>query len=129
MSFDVHTLLYAALAVFIGYQSVAFAFFTKIFAVNERLLPRDPRFEKLFRIFTLESGLVVGFALMVAGFAGSLWAVSDWGARSFSELEPNGDAAGSLYLPRWRSPSAAKSLFFSFFFSVLGLSRRRHPQP
>ena len=60
VSFDVHTLLYAALAGFIGYQSVAFAFFTKIFAINEGLLPRDPRFEKLLRIFTVESGLVVG---------------------------------------------------------------------
>ena len=128
VSFDVHTLLYAALAVFIGYQSVAFAFFTKIFAVNERLLPRDPRFEKLFRIFTLESGLVVGFALMVAGFAGSLWAVSDWGARSFSELEPTETlrivipAAVALAL-------GCQIVLFSFFFSVLGLSRRRHPQP
>ena len=42
VSFDVHTLLYAALAIFIGYQSVAFAFFTKLFAINEGLLPRDP---------------------------------------------------------------------------------------
>ena len=128
VSFDVHTLLYATLAVFIGYQSVAFAFFTKIFATNERLLPRDPRFEKLFRIFTLESGLVVGFALMVAGFAGSLWAVSDWGARSFSELEPTETlrivipAAVALAL-------GCQIVLFSFFFSVLGLSRRSHPQP
>ena len=52
------------------------------------LLPRDPRFEKLLRIFTVESGLVVGFTLMAAGLAGSLWAVGDWGGHSFGELEP-----------------------------------------
>ena len=128
VSFDVHTLLYAALAGFIGYQSVAFAFFTKIFAINEGLLPRDPRFEKLFRIFTLESGLLVGITLMAAGFAGSLWAVSDWGARSFSELEPTEmlriviPAAVALAL-------GCQIILYSLFLSVLGLRRRRHPQP
>ncbi len=126
VSFDVHTLLYAALAVFIGYQSVAFAFFTKIFAINEGLLPHDPRFERLFRIFTLESGLAVGLALMVAGFAGSLYAVSDWGARSFSGLEPTETlrivipAAVALAL-------GCQIVLYSFFLSVLGLNRRRHP--
>ena len=128
VSFDVHTLLYAALAIFIGYQSVAFAFFTKLFAINEGLLPRDPRFEKLLRIFTLESGLVVGFTLMAAGLVGSLWAVSDWGALSFGELEPTETlrivipAAMALAL-------GCQIVLYSFFFSVLGLSRRRHPQP
>ena len=128
VSFDVHTLLYATLAVFIGYQSVAFAFFTKIFATNERLLPRDPRFEKLFRIFTLESGLVVGFVLMVAGFAGSLWAVSDWGARSFSELEPTETLR--IVIPAVVALAlGCQIVLYSLFLSVLGLSRRRHPQP
>jgi len=51
--FDVHTLLYAAMAIVIGFQSVIFAAFTKIFAINEGLLPEAPRMRRLFRRITL----------------------------------------------------------------------------
>ena len=43
--FDIHTLLYAATAVLLGFQSVVFAFFTKVFAISEGLLPRRPKSE------------------------------------------------------------------------------------
>ena len=43
VGFDVHTLLFAAMVILIGFQSVVFAAFTKIFAISEGLLPEDPR--------------------------------------------------------------------------------------
>src|SRR5437879_11334922 len=45
--FDVHTLLYAATAVLLGFQAVSFAIFAKIFAITAGLLPEDPRLNKL----------------------------------------------------------------------------------
>src|SRR5437870_4406436 len=53
LSFDVHTLLYAAAAVCIGFQSILFSVFTKIFAISEGLLPADPKLEKWLRVITL----------------------------------------------------------------------------
>src|SRR5262245_3452235 len=85
---DVHTLLYAAAAVFTGFQSVLFAVFTKIYAVNEGLLPEDPRLSALFRVVKLETGLAIGALLVGAGLAATLWALGDWGERSFGELDP-----------------------------------------
>src|SRR6267378_7884160 len=41
VNFDVHTLLYAAMAVIIGFQAIVFAMFTKVFAMSEGLLPED----------------------------------------------------------------------------------------
>jgi hypothetical protein len=41
--FDVHTLLYAAVFVLLGFQAIAFAIFTKLFAISEGLLPPDPK--------------------------------------------------------------------------------------
>src|SRR5206468_9726682 len=41
VTFDVHTLLFASLAIICGYQSVLFAVLTKIFGITERLLPAD----------------------------------------------------------------------------------------
>jgi len=121
--FDVHTLLYAALAIVIGFQAIAFAVFAKIFAISEGLLPEDPRLNRLFRYITLEVGLVVGTALLVAGLAGSLYAVGAWRARSFGPLDPTKTlriiipAATSLML-------GCQIILSSFFLSILGLKRR-----
>src|SRR4026208_1307831 len=49
ITLDVHTFLYAAMAVIIGYQTVIFAIFTKVFAITEGLLPENPRLTMLFR--------------------------------------------------------------------------------
>ena len=43
VTFDYHTLLFAAMAMLVGFQSINFAAFSKIFATTEGLLPEDPR--------------------------------------------------------------------------------------
>ena len=58
--FDVHTLLFASLAIVAGYQSILFAVFTKVFAISEGLLPADARMRRLFERVTLEKGLLAG---------------------------------------------------------------------
>jgi hypothetical protein len=42
-TFDAHTLLFASLAILLGFQSIFFALFTKTFAIGAGLLPEDPR--------------------------------------------------------------------------------------
>jgi len=122
VTFDVHTLLYAAVAVSIGYQSIAFGFFTKIFAIQEGLMPEDPRLDRVFRYVTLEVGLAAGAVLVLVGLAGTAWALSDWGARSFGDLEPTRTlrivipAALALIL-------GFQIVLTSFFLSVLVLGR------
>src|SRR5439155_13500936 len=53
VNFDVGTLMVACMWMIIGVQFVALAFFTKVFAIAEGLLPDDPKFSRIFRIFTL----------------------------------------------------------------------------
>ena len=122
-TFDVHTLLFAAAGVILGFQAVSFALFTKIFAISEGLLPEDPRLSNSFRYITLETGIIVGSALFLLGFAGSFWAFHLWSTRHFGPL----DASSML---RWVIPSVlcltlgGQTIFSSFFLSVLGLNRR-----
>jgi glycosyltransferase involved in cell wall biosynthesis len=124
VGFDVHTLTYAAAAVLIGFQSVTFAVFTKVFAINEGLLPEDPRFNKLFSTITLEVGLVVGLAFCAIGVAGSVWALSSWGAASFGKLDPS--QMLRIIIPVTLSLAlGCQIVLTSFFLSVLGLSRQR----
>jgi glycosyltransferase involved in cell wall biosynthesis len=124
VTFDINTLLYSAASVFLGFQSVIFAVFTKIYAVNEGLLPEDRRLNTLFRYVKLETGLVTGAALILAGSIGSLFAVGNWGARSFGELDPR--VSMRIVVPAVLALTLGfQVVLSSFFLSVLGLRRRR----
>ena len=84
--FDVHTLLYAAMAVMLGFQCVAFAVFTKVFAISEKLLPEDPRMQKVSRFVKLETGLIVGVFLTIIGLAGAIYSLAAWEMRGFGTM-------------------------------------------
>ena len=120
---DVHTLLYAASAVLLGFQAIAFAVFTKFFAISEGLLPPDPTLDGLFRFITLEVGLAIGSLLTIGGLATSLYAVSGWGSRHFGPLDYSHTMR--LVIPAVLFLTlGAQTIFASFFMSVLGLRRR-----
>ena len=123
VTFDAHTLLYAAMAVLIGSQATCFAVFARTFAVTEGLLPEDALLNRLFSIFTLEKGIAAGVVFILGGLAGSAYAVYAWGTHNFGPL----DFSSSL---RVVIPSVtAITLGFqivlsSFLVSLLGLARR-----
>jgi glycosyltransferase involved in cell wall biosynthesis len=120
---DVHTLVYAALATALGYQSIIFALFTKVFAISESLLPADPRLTRLFDYVTLESGLVTGLLMIAAGVAISIYAVVSWRAHFFGALNPSQTLR--LVIPAaLLIQLGVQTALSSFFLSVLGLRRR-----
>ena len=122
-TFDVHTLLFASLAIICGAQSVLFAVFAKMFAVSEGLLPEDPRLTRLYRIVTLEKGLVLGAGAMLAGVACLVGVVIYWGTIDFGPL----DYPTTL---RWVIPGVTltalgfQAVLSSFFMSILGMRRK-----
>ena len=123
ITFDVHTLLYAMVAVLIGFQGVAFAVFTKIFAITEGLVPKDPRLERLFRLITLETGLLVGASLIAIGLVAAVYAVYLWEAHHFGQLDPSRTLR--TVIPSVTAMAlGCQIVFFSFFLSVLGLARK-----
>jgi hypothetical protein len=123
VAFDVHTLLYAGLAVIVGLQSVLFWLFARVFAVSVGLLPSDPRLDRWTRILTLEIGLLVSAVCLLTGLGGSIYAVLWWQHRAFGRL----DYSSTLRLV---IPSATllavgfELLLSSFFLSILGMKRR-----
>jgi hypothetical protein len=74
--------------VLLGFQSITFAAFTKIYAMREGLLPGDDRFEALLRVVRPEVGLIAGTVVAVLGFAGSVFALGSWGGLDFGEFDP-----------------------------------------
>jgi glycosyltransferase involved in cell wall biosynthesis len=124
--FDINTLAYAAAMVIIGMQAVAFSILSKVFAVQEGLLPPDPRLERLLNRITLEVLLPIGLLLFLAGVGGSFAAVVDWGERNFGVLDP--EVSMRLVIPSILVLTVGCQLIFNSFFLSLLLLRVQRPQ-
>jgi GT2 family glycosyltransferase len=120
---DAQTLLYAGGAVVLGYEAVLFAVFSRIFAVTAGLLPGEPRVDDALRRVTLEVGLLVGAGLMLAGIAGTVVAVVQWGSRDFGPLDFS-DSMRVVVPSLVALMLGAETVFASFFLGVLGVQRR-----
>jgi hypothetical protein len=120
---DFHSLLYAAGLVIVGFESVNFAMFTKVFAISEGLLPPDPRLDKVFRYVTLETGVIAGAALVLSGLGGSFYAVHLWKMEHFGPINP-GTMLRVIIPSILALTLGVQTVLSSFFLSVLGL--RRH---
>ncbi len=129
VQFDAGTLAVACMLLIIGVQLVAFAFFAKVFAIAEGLLPDDPRFSRLFGFFKLEKGLVLGALTLALGVVLLGWSVWIWKQAGFGSIP---------YPENLRRIIASVTLIIvghqviaaSWFLSVLGLktTTRRPPE-
>jgi glycosyltransferase involved in cell wall biosynthesis len=123
VTFDVHTLLYSAAAIFIGVQSMLFALFARIFAMTEKLVPQDPQLERLFKFIDFEKGLIAGGVLTAVGLAGSLYALGDWGGHNFGPIDPSRTLR--IVIPSVLSlVLGCQVTLASCFLSILGLARK-----
>ena len=123
VTFDVNTLLFASLAIVCGYQSVLFAFLTKFFAMAEGMFPADPRVMKFGRIVSLERGLMVGGAAILAGVGLLVTTILQWRAHGFGPM----DYAASLRLSipgMTLTVLGFQTVLWSFFVSILALKRK-----
>ncbi len=87
--FDIHTLLYAATALLVGYQSVVFGVLAKAFASAEGLLPKSRWLDLVLRKTGIEVGIGVGLLLLTVGVLGSVGATMSWQAAAFGTLDPH----------------------------------------
>jgi len=123
-TFDYDTLLFGAMAILIGFESVNFAAFSKIFATTEGLLPEDSRLNRIYRYITLEVGLIVGGLLILLGAGTWVLGLSFWRRHNFGHLDP--DQALRIVVPGFVALTLGVQIVLSsFFMSVLGMSREK----
>jgi len=122
MTFDAHTLLFASLAILCGHQSIVFSVFTKTFAVSEGLMPEDRRLTRLFKIISLERGLIIGAGALLVGLTMLMVAINEWREADFGRLEYS-------HTMRWVIPGATltalgfQTVLASFFVNILRMRR------
>ena len=126
VTFDVHTLLYAAVLTVIGVQSMMFWIFAKIYGERERIVPPDPWFREAVKIISVERGLIAGAVMLLAGVGLGLAALGLWTAQGFGPLLPSDTM-------RFVIPSATLCLlafqmvYAAFFVSVLDIRASATP--
>ena len=120
---DAHTLLFASLWLICGYQAVLFAVMTKAFAIGEGLMPPDPRLDAVFRVATLERGILLGCGAMAIGAVLLVLAVLQWQNVDFGAL----DYAHTMRFVIQGVTLITlgfQTVLSSFFVSLLGMKRR-----
>ncbi len=130
VEFNVGTLIVACMTVIVGFQLVAFAFFTKVFAIAEGLLPDDPKLSRLFKFFTLEKGLILGALVFLGGMILLVHSVWIWRLNNYGQLDPS-DNLRRLIPATTLVVLGIQTIFSSFFMSTLGLktATRKPPAP
>jgi len=85
---DVNTMAYTATSMFIGFQLMSFFWFARLYASMNGLLPKGGFYEFHQKHFSLEKGLLVGFALVLVGLALTFSMWWGWRAVDYGALSP-----------------------------------------
>lgn len=116
---DIHTMIFGVIFTLLGAQILSIGAFAKVFGYAERFDRRSVSLRRVLRRVTLESGLLLGGTLFLAGFAGCAWITWQWAASGFGELH---QVRQVLFWSMWLF-LGLQVIFASFFLSMLGISR------
>jgi Glycosyl transferase family 2 len=124
VGFDVSTLLYFALAVMVGLQSLYFFLTARWFGITEGLLPDDPLIRRIVeRPRRLEWALLVGLLLIAGGLGLSVYALGRWNEAGFGPLDYP-DTLRIVIPGATLIACGMQTVLSALFLSVLGLRRR-----
>jgi len=112
-------MIFGVIFTLLGAQILSIGAFAKVFSYAERFDKGTVSLKRGLRNVTLESGLLLGTALFLAGFAGCAWVTWQWAASGFGELY---EVRQVLFWSMWLF-LGLQVIFSSFFLSMLGISR------
>lgn len=116
---DYHVMFLGSTMAIAGYQLVTFGVFAKIFSHVEEF-HRQSRLNRLFNVFRLETGLLLGAALALVGLGFDVAIVVRWARNGFRGIEETRTALFGLTM----LVLGIQTIFSSFLYSLLGIARR-----
>ena len=119
----VHTLMYAGTAMIVGFNLVMFSVLTRIYARITGFIPTKSKFDKFLESKSMESGIVLGILLFLAGLVITIVAFVLWGKKGFSALDP--DSMMRITLPAMMLIIIGLEMIFaSFFIGILNIKHK-----
>ena len=119
VTLDIHTMIFGVIFTLLGAQILSIGAFAKVFSYAERFDRGSVSLKRVLRRVTLESGLLLGGALLLAGFTGCGWITWQWASSGFGPLNA---VRQILFWSMWLF-LGVQVIFASFFLSMLGISR------
>jgi hypothetical protein len=116
---DIHTMIFGVIFTLLGVQILSIGSFAKVFSYAERFDRNTVSLKRVLRRVTLETGLLLGGVLFLAGFAGCAWVSWQWARSGFGPLA---QVRQVLFWSMWLF-IGVQIIFASFFLSMLGISR------
>ena len=90
---DVHTMLFGALCVILGFQTMWLWAYAKTYGWTSGLLPELTSPRRLFHYLSLEKGVLAGASLLFTGLGLNLWLVYQWCSPQSRPARRSGDVA------------------------------------
>lgn len=118
VGFDVNTMLISSGSFICGFQCIMFWITARLFGIRERILPKDPFFEKFSSNFHLETGILCGAGLTIAGIILLLIGLLYWGKHEFGSI-PYGTGLRIIIPSVSLITIGVQFVFNSFFISFL----------
>jgi len=119
VTLDIHTMIFGVIFTLMGAQILSIGAFAKVFSYAERFDRGTVSLKRVLRRVTLESGLLLGGLLFLAGLAGCAWVTWQWASSGFGPLF---QVRQILFWSMWLF-LGVQVIFASFFLSMLGISR------
>ncbi len=119
VTLDLHTMIFGVIFTLLGVQIVMIGAFAKVFSYAERFDHNTVSLNRLLKRVQLETGLLIGVVLFLAGFGGCAWIAWKWAASGFGPLY---EVRQILFWSMWLF-LGVQVIYSSFFLSMLGISR------
>ena len=120
ITLDLHTMIFGVIFILLGAQILSIGAFAKVFSYAERFdRSGTVSLKRVLKRVTLESGLLLGGVLFLAGLAGCAWITWEWVTSGFGPLS---QIRQVLFWAMWLF-LGLQIIFASFFLSMLGISR------
>lgn len=123
ITLGVHSLLYSAAFVLMGGQIVSFAYLASLFGIREGFWPQSKRMKAVSGWFTIETGSLIGLALLICGGIAAFLAISEWAGANYGAMKV--ESLMRLAIPSFLMASLGLQCVFTSFFAGL-LSQPRH---
>ena len=118
----VHTLMYAAAAMMVGFNLVMFSLFVRSYASVTGFIPTESRLDKWLEETSTEKGVLLGIFLFLAGIAVTIVAFCIWGKTGFGGLSP--ESMMRITIPAMLLIVVGIDVVFGSFF--IGILHIRH---
>jgi len=120
LTFDLHTLTYCGAGIILSYQILSFSFLSRIYAINQGLIPVKKKFLNLFKFFNLEKGLLAGFFIFIVGFILSLNLFLNWRQEGYGRITDLSASFRTLIPSIVMMIIGIQTIFLSFLSSIIG---------